>query len=414
MLATIKASALVLGGGAAGCMAAAELGALLGPGRVVLIEKSERLLAKLLISGGGRCNLTHNCPNPQMLLEAYPRGNPFLRNAFAVFGQPETLAWFRHYGVRTHAESDGRMFPTTNRSETVAQALTQAMKQKGVAIYTGCNPLVHKINEGFEVVVENRALRFEAPTLLVATGGAPKVQTLDWLTVLGQTLVSPVPSIFTFQLKPHPLADLMGCSVKEVVISIEGSAFSAKGPILITHWGLSGPAVLRISAFAARYLHQMAYKASLRVNWLPHLSENDLKTQLLQEKNNSRGRLFRNLSPLLPSRLWLTLAEQSGIPVDRKVAEINNKTLMTFAAQLQGSTYTISGKTTYKEEFVTAGGIALDGIHPTSMESKVVPGLFFAGEVMDVDGITGGFNFQAAWSTGFLAAQSMARRIHNE
>jgi predicted Rossmann fold flavoprotein len=158
----------------------------------------------------------------------------------------------------------------------------------------------------------------------------------------------------------------------------------------------------------------MAYKASLRVNWLPHLSENDLKTQLLQEKNNSRGRLFRNLSPLLPSRLWLTLAEQSGIPVDRKVAEINNKTLMTFAAQLQGSTYTISGKTTYKEEFVTAGGIALDGIHPTSMESKVVPGLFFAGEVMDVDGITGGFNFQAAWSTGFLAAQSMARRIHNE
>lgn len=305
------------------------------------------------------------------------------------------------------------MFPTTNRSETVAQALTQAMKQKGVTIYTGCNAHVHKTNGGFEVVAENQALRFEAPTLLVATGGAPKAQSLDWLNALGQSIVSPVPSIFTFQLKPHPLADLMGCSVNEVVISLEGSAFSANGPILITHWGLSGPAVLRISAFAARYLHQMAYKASLRINWLPQLSETALKAHLLQEKDNSRGRLFRNLNPLLPSRLWLTLAEQSGIPVDRKVAEINNKILMTFAAQLQGSIYSISGKTSYKEEFVTAGGIALEGIHPTSMESKAVPGLYFAGEVMDVDGITGGYNFQAAWSTGFLAAHSMAARLHH-
>ncbi len=408
---TIKASAIVLGGGAAGCMAAAELGALLGPGRVVLIEKSDRLLAKLLISGGGRCNLTHNCPDPNLLLKAYPRGNPFLNKAFAQFGQTETLAWFRRLGVSTHAEPDGRMFPTSNRSKTVALALEQAMKQQGVSVYTGCNAQVNKIKEGFEVLAENRALRFEAPTLLVATGGAPKAAMLDWLKNLGQDLVPPVPSIFTLQLKPHPLAALMGCSVSEACVSLEGGTFSATGPVLITHWGLSGPAVLRLSAFAARYLHHAGYHATLQVNWLPAWDENQLRIYLLQEKDKSRGKLFRNLSPLLPERLWLTLAEQSGIPIDRKVAEINNKNLMAFAAQLQKSSYAISGKTTYKEEFVTAGGVDLTGVHPATMESKVIAGLFFAGEVMDIDGITGGFNFQAAWSTGFVAAQNMAKRL---
>jgi hypothetical protein len=408
MISTHEVSALVLGGGAAGCMAAAELGARLGPGRVVLLEKSDRLLAKLLISGGGRCNLTHDCPEVEALLSAYPRGNPFLRNAFRRFGQPETLAWFKHHGVLVHAEPDGRMFPTTNRSETVARALEQAMKQHGVAVHTGCNGIVKRVDGGFEVKVENKGLRFLSPTLLVATGGAPKASSLDWLKGMGQPLVPPVPSIFTFPLQPHPLASLMGCSVNEAELGIEGTHFSATGPVLITHWGLSGPATLRLSAFAARYLHEAGYRASLRVNWLPQWSEADLRAHLLNEKENSRGRLFRNLSALLPERLWLALAEQSGVPLDRKAAELNNKILMAFAAQLQRSTFTISGKTTYKEEFVTAGGVALEGVNPSTMESRLVPGLFFAGEVLDVDGITGGYNFQAAWSTGWVAAQNMA------
>lgn len=399
---------MVLGGGAAGCMAAAELGARLGAGRVVLLEKSDRLLAKLLISGGGRCNLTHHCPDAEELLRAYPRGNPFLRNAFRRFGQPQTLAWFKRLGVLTHTEADGRMFPTTNRSETVARALEQAMQQNGVAVHTGCNGVVHRVEGGFEVRVENKGLCFRSPTLLVATGGAPKASSLDWLKALGQTLVPPVPSIFTLPLQPHPLNTLMGCSVSEATVSLEGTALSATGPVLITHWGLSGPAVLRLSAFAARHLHAVGYHASLRVNWLPQWSEADLRAHLLSTKENSRGRLFRNLDALLPERLWLALAEQAGVPLDRKAAEINNKLLMAFAAQLQRSIYTISGKTTYKEEFVTAGGVALEGVNPSTMESRTVPGLFFAGEVLDVDGITGGFNFQAAWSTGWVAAQHMA------
>ncbi|MBK8497634.1 MAG: NAD(P)/FAD-dependent oxidoreductase [Flavobacteriales bacterium] len=398
----------VIGGGAAGFMAAISAKAHRPDAQVLLLEKSDKWLAKVRISGGGRCNVTHHCTEPRRLARNYPRGEAFLRKVFVAWGQPQAVAWFTARGVPLKVEKDGRMFPVTDDSRTVIDALHGEARNADVMLKLHC-PVTHLKRHGDGWMLSTPEGTIEADRVVVATGGSPKDDGLAWLADLGHDVVPAVPSLFTFNLPDDPIRELMGVAAPNVRLRIAGSKLESTGALLITHWGLSGPAVLRLSAFGARTLHDMHYTFTVLVDWLGDLEEVQARELLSVEASAHPHRQLSNAEAFdLPARLRAYLIARSGLPPAKPLGELGRRGMDRLLDVLTNDRYAARGKTTFKEEFVTAGGVALHQIDPHTMVSRVAPGLHFAGEVLDIDGITGGFNFQAAWSTGWLAGKGAA------
>jgi len=399
---------VVVGGGAAGffgAIAAAESGPHDG---VVILEKGPRTLSKVRISGGGRCNVTHSCFDPRELSQRYPRGARALIGAFHRFGPTDTVAWFENRGVRLKTEADGRMFPDTDSSQTIIDCLTSAAEKSGVRVLTSTAlSTIQKRPDGGFLLDFSNGERMDCERLLWAGGGCrpeghPAV-------ALGHSLMPPVPSLFTFQIDTPWLRDLPGISVASVQVSVPGTDLKERGPLLITHTGLSGPVVLRLSAWGARDLHSLRYEFPLRINWLPQTNRDFLIEELQARRESSGGQtILRTRWNPLPARLWESLVIQSGILPDTKWARLSRAEALNLATLLTSTELPVRGKSTHKEEFVTCGGIPLPEVDFKTMGSRIVPGLHFAGEALDIDGITGGFNFQAAWTTGWIAGNAMA------
>ena len=395
----------IIGGGAAGFFAALSCKHHHPHARVTLYEKTGKLLAKVSVSGGGRCNVTHACFTTSQLIKHYPRGGKSLKKPFAHFGPSDTVDWFRQRGVALHTEADGRMFPVTNRSQTIIDCLIGEARRLGVNVLThapvqAIRPcgLTYQLTVGARPVMVDR--------IIVATGGSPKPSGLDWLAALGHTIQPPVPSLFTFNMPQEGITSLPGLSVGQVVVRIPGTKLTSEGPLLITHWGMSGPAVLKLSAWGARELSERNYQFLVQVNWLGNLNEEEVRGHVLGMLSEMGKRKVANKNPFeLPQRLWQYLLNKAGVHPDTLWAELGKKPRNALLHTLLNDTYQVSGKTTFKEEFVTCGGVSLSDVNMRTMESKICSGLYFAGEVLDIDGVTGGFNFQAAWSTGFVAGK---------
>ncbi|MEZ4942774.1 MAG: NAD(P)/FAD-dependent oxidoreductase [Saprospiraceae bacterium] len=396
----------IIGGGAAGFFAA--IAAAAHPGvQVVMLERGKSVLEKVRVSGGGRCNVTHACFEARDLIQHYPRGSRELLGPFLQFGPQDTVEWFARRGVRLKTEDDGRMFPVTDDSQTIVSCLWDAAKKAGVQIRTGARvENLEPRHGGWLLHLAGRETLL-ADRVLVASGSSPAVW--DMLAGLGLQIVSPVPSLFTFNIKDPRLRELAGISVPEATLTIPGSKLTSQGPLLITHWGLSGPAILRLSAWGARELFRLDYRFPLVVNWLGEKPASAALAALLELKQElARKQLSSQAQFDLPARLWSRLLAAAGLPDGLRWADAGKLQLQKLAAELAAGQFAVHGKSTFKEEFVTAGGVALAELNFKTFESKRFPGLFFAGEVLDIDAITGGFNFQAAWTGGWIAGSHMA------
>ncbi len=396
---------VVVGGGAAGFFGALSAKAAAPASSVCLLEKSASLLSKVKVSGGGRCNVTHACFDPKQLILNYPRGSKSLLGPFTRFQPRDTIAWFAERGVELKEEPDGRMFPTTDQSQTIIDCLVGEAKKLGVEIrFRQSIEAICKVDGGFELTLKE-AQKLLCRRLLLATGSHP--QGYVFAEQLGHTIQPPVPSLFTFNIPNSPLNDLAGISVQLATVSLEDSPFEYQGPLLITHWGFSGPAVLKLSAWGARWLHARGYKATVRINWAGAASQETVKKELQTVRQMSPSQLIGATHLFgLPKNLWKRLLELAGVDGRARLSGVGNELLSRLATRLTQDRYSIEGKTTHKEEFVTCGGVTLDEVNFKTLESRLCPGLHFAGEILDIDGITGGFNFQAAWTTGWLAGCS--------
>lgn len=398
---------IVIGGGAAGFFSAINAAELHPGSRVTILEKTTKLLQKVLVSGGGRCNVTHACYDNGLLIKNYPRGEKELRSAFSKFTTTDTVEWFKKRGVTLKTEEDGRMFPTTDNSETIANCLLNAAEKAGVEIKLQVTVKEIVKEKYFLLKTDKGDLRCDK--IIIATGGNPKSDSYNWLRQLGHTIVPPVPSLFTFNIQHNQLNKLMGISVPQARIKVLNTKLQTQGPLLITHWGLSGPAVLKASAWGARLLNEMQYDFKIHIDWLNKYSEDDLREELLFQKENLAPKQIINTNPFeLPRRLWEYFIYKSDTKPETRWADVSKKQLNTLLQALIRDEYVVKGKTTFKEEFVTCGGVSLKEIDFATMQSKVAPNLFFAGEVLDIDGITGGFNFQSAWTTGWIAASNLS------
>jgi predicted Rossmann fold flavoprotein len=396
----------VLGGGAAGFFAAISCKRHHPEAQVTLYEKSSKLLSKVKVSGGGRCNVTHACFSASQLVKNFPRGQKALRKSFEIFQTTDTVNWFESRGVPLKTEDDGRMFPVTDDSQTIIDCLHSDAKKLGVVIQTKSQVTdIERLSDGYQLTwADHSNLNFDK--VIVATGGSPKTDGFEWLKGLGHAIEPPVPSLFTFNFPKDPITALMGVSVSHATVWIERTKLRQTGPVLITHWGISGPAVLKLSAFGARTLHEMQYNFKTHINWLGNLNEEEVRTRIAEELETAYLRKIKNSRPFdLPSRLWYYLLELSGISVDTRWADLKKEHRNRLIKLLTNHEFDVEGKTTFKEEFVTCGGVSLADVDMQTMESRICPGLYFAGEVLDIDGITGGFNFQAAWTTGFIAGK---------
>ena len=408
---------VVIGGGAAGFFGAIHA-AQFPHTSVTLIEAGRQPLAKVRVSGGGRCNVTHHCFEPSQLVQNYPRGGKALGGAFSRFQPLDVVRWFNAEGVKLKTEADGRMFPVTDDSETIVEALMFAAKKAGVVVLT--NVLVQKVEylgtNKFDITLKNRE-NLLCDRLLLATGSSPSGYAIA--RSLGHELEAPVPSLFTFNIKDSKLHELAGVSVNPAIVKLISSVSAEKkkssrsqleqsGALLITHWGLSGPAVLKLSAWAARELHECNYQAKLAVNWIPSLKAEAVKQILLSAKTDQPKKFISNYCPVDVSlRLWEYLLDKAEIEPEKRWADVSNKVIQQITNVLTASEYVIAGKGAFKEEFVTCGGVRLQDVNFQTMESKICSGLFFAGEILDIDGVTGGFNFQNAWTTAWIAAQGL-------
>ena len=406
---------VVIGGGAAGFFGAITCAESNPKARVLLRDKSTKLLAKVRVSGGGGCNVTHSCFLPSVFSQHYPRGSKQLKEALKSFGATETIAWFEQRGVQLKTEADGRMFPVTDNSETIVECLLQAARKAGVEIRTGTG--VEKIealpashgSSGFSLWLSNGS-SLQADKVLVCTGGSPKETSYDWLQALGHSIQKPVPSLFTFNVPASPLKELQGIAVPKAKVRIAGQKLEYEGPLLITHWGYSGPAVLKLSAWGARLFHEQNYHFTALINWIPEYTEETLRGHLQQYRQAHPKKVVAT-NPLfgLPQRLWKALTLLADVPAEVKWGELPAKNTNKLVESLHRAPFEVKGKTTFKEEFVTCGGVDLSQVNMRTLESRLKAGLYFAGEVLDIDGITGGFNFQAAWTTGYLAGKAMAQ-----
>lgn len=410
-------SLIVIGGGAAGFFCAVNAARLYPALKVTIVERSNKLLSKVKISGGGRCNITHACFDIIEMSKRYPRGNNFVKKLFHHFFTKDTIEWFKERGVQIRAEQDGRMFPVTDSSQTIIDCLLKEADKYNVQIKMQCDiKAIHSVDGSF-VLETSTHQTLTADFVCIATGGFPKASMFDWLKNTGHSFAEPVPSLFTFNLSAgqaglpkHPVTKLMGVSLPDALVKITGTRLQQQGPVLITHWGLSGPAILKLSAYAARELAGKNWQFDILVNWLPQYNEHTLKEKFLQLRTDNGSQLLHHKNPFgLPQRLWEFLLNESGIAEGCRRADLQAKPQNELIKNLTACLLSVKGKTTFKEEFVTAGGITLNEIDANTMMSKKLPHLFFAGEVIDVDGITGGYNFQNAWSTGWVAANAIAK-----
>lgn len=395
----------VIGGGAAGFFAAIACAQRFPEHQVFLFEKHKQVLSKVRISGGGRCNVTHACFDPSLLVQNYPRGHRALRGPFARFQPQDTIRWFQERGVALKTEKDGRMFPVTDSSQTIIDCLLREAQKSGVklCLQKGLEKLAF-LDGQFHLTFSDGAIH-QMDRLLIATGSSAKVW--EVLQNLGHTVQAPVPSLFTFNVPNHPLVELSGVSVKMAEASIEKTALKQQGPLLITHWGFSGPAILKLSAWGARLLHEMDYQGQLKINWLPHMKHESVLQALQAFKKSASSRLVSSDNPFeLPKQLWKSFCQ--ALEVDQQIwNSLSNQQMEKLIQKLLRDLYPIHGKSMNKEEFVTCGGVNLSEVDLRTMQSRLLPQLYFAGEVLDIDGVTGGFNFQNAWTTAWIAGHSM-------
>jgi predicted Rossmann fold flavoprotein len=430
-----KKRLVVIGGGAAGFFCAVNAARLHPSLEVIILEKTTKLLSKVKVSGGGRCNVTHSCFSIPDMIRHYPRGTNFLKKAFHHFFTTDTIQWFAERDVPLKTEADGRMFPVTNSSQSIVDCLMKEANRYGVEIRMssdvrslksegGPKPEDGSVksevsNEHSDELRDNEQKQFTlelsdlrhltSDFVCIASGGYSKPSQFTWLQQLGHSIAEPVPSLFTFNMPGNAITQLMGVSVPEAHVKIAGTNLSAHGPLLITHWGLSGPAVLRLSAWAARELAMCNYQFAITVNWLPDYKEQALREKFQQMRFDMAAQKMAVRNPFnLPQRLWQYLLQQSGINEEKRWADLPVKEQNKLIANCCMQEFKVQGKTTFKEEFVTAGGIQLSEIDVNTMQSKIIPQLYFAGEILDVDGITGGFNFQHAWTSGYIAAKAIS------
>lgn len=396
----------VIGGGAAGFFSALSAKKHHPKAEVVLFEKSKKFLAKVKISGGGRCNVTHHCFDNKKLSEHYPRGKNQLKKAFSQFAVQDTLNWFGERGVETYTLPDNCIFPKSDSSQTIIDTFLNEALKLGVDLKSSVavRAIVPQEDDGFILSFDDGENYFDK--VIVTTGGSPKMSGLTWLQELGLQIETPVPSLFTFNMPNNPVRELMGCVVEKTIVKVEGTKLIGDGPLLVTHWGMSGPAVLKLSAWGARILADKNYQFAILVNWLNNPNEEDVRAQIKKAIADAGNKKLNNFNPFpITNRIWNFLCEKTGFSEDTKWVDLSKKSINRLFTVLTQDRYEVSGKTTFKEEFVTCGGVSLSEVSFKTMAAKKYPNLYFAGEVLDLDGITGGFNFQAAWTTGYIAGK---------
>ncbi len=400
---------LVIGGGASGFFAAINAAANHPGSAITILEKTGKLLSKVRVSGGGRCNVTHHCFDNAELIKNYPRGEKELRQVFARFSVTDTIAWFAQRGVRLKTEADGRMFPESNSSETIVHCFMEEASKHDIAIHLN-EEVTSIIRDQEKLIVKTGKQTYAADAVICSIGGHHQQRAYAFLKTCGHRIDELIPSLFTLNLPQSNIKELMGLSVKSGTVKVNGTKHQYTGPVLITHWGLSGPAVLKLSAFAAMDFFKLNYHAGITVNWTGTLKEEEAK-DVLRKYLPSKALIVNTPLFEIPKRLWEYLVAKAELPANKPWTELGKKQEHKLIQTLIQDSYDMQGKTTFKEEFVTAGGINLKDLNFKTMESKVVPGLFFCGEVLNIDGITGGFNFQNAWSTAFIAAKLGSEKI---
>jgi len=396
---------VIVGGGAAGFFAAINIAERNSKLKIAILERGKEVLTKVRISGGGRCNVTHACFEPNELVKYYPRGEKELRGPFHTFSAGDTIEWFEKHGVALKVEDDGRMFPISDSSQTIIDCFVNAAKQFKIEVLTGQSvQSIYKSSDHWKI--ETQSDKFVCAKLLLATGSNPKIW--EMLKSFGHTIESPVPSLFTFNIKDARIKELPGVSTL-ATIKVKGTKLESTGPLLVTHWGMSGPAILKLSAWGARILYDKSYQFTIVVNWLNDMETADCGLLLRDLKSEHSKKSVAKWSPLeMPKRLWESLVAAAGISPETKWADLSKLQLQHLASQLTNGEYGVNGKSTFKEEFVTAGGIDLREINFKTMQSKLHDTLYFAGEIVNIDAITGGFNFQNAWTSGYIVAKSIA------
>ncbi|GIZ09125.1 NAD(P)/FAD-dependent oxidoreductase [Flavobacterium sp. UMI-01] len=395
---------LIVGGGAAGFFTAINIAEKHPKTKIAILERGKEVLSKVRVSGGGRCNVTHACFEPNELVKFYPRGEKELRGPFHQFCSGDTIEWFEKHGVELKVEDDARMFPVSNSSQTIIDCFITATQKLGITVLTGQSvQSIFKKEDFWKVETQNA--QYIATKLVLATGSNPKIW--EMLQAQGHAIVSPVPSLFTFNIKDGRIKELPGVSALATV-TVKDTKLSSTGPLLITHWGMSGPAILKLSAWGARILHDKNYQFTIFVNWLNDLDAEEVEKRLKNLKQEQAKKMVSKKSPFeLTNRLWESLVLASGIQSETKWADLSKNQMQQLVSQLTKGTFQVNGKSTFKEEFVTAGGINLKEINFKTMESKLHKNLYFAGEIVNIDAITGGFNFQNAWTSGFILANAI-------
>lgn len=395
---------IIVGGGAAGFFTAINIVEKNPKIKVAILERGKEVLSKVRISGGGRCNVTHACFEPNELVKFYPRGEKELRGPFHKFCSGDTMEWFSNHGVELKIEDDGRIFPVSNSSQTIIDCFIQATQKLGITVLTGQSVQSIFKKDNFWKI-ETQSENYLAEKLILATGSNPKIW--EMLQTFGHAIVNPVPSLFTFNIKDPRIKELPGVSA-EVSIKVKDTKLTSTGPLLITHWGMSGPAILKLSAWGARILFEKSYQFTIFVNWLNDIETDQCEKILKDLKQEHAKKAVSKKSPFeFPNRLWESLVLASGILEETKWSDLTKVQLQNLANQLTNASFQVNGKSTFKEEFVTSGGIDLKEINFKTMESKIHENLYFAGEIVDIDAVTGGFNFQNAWTSGFILANSL-------
>lgn len=399
----------VIGGGAAGFFSAIH--AKTKHNTVEIFEKSSKFLSKVKISGGGRCNVTNACFDNDELSKHYPRGEKQLRKAFFQFNAKSTVEWFESRGIKLKTYPDNCIFPQANTSQVIIDCFLKETAELGITLNNSWG--IQKITKEeafFFLESDKGTIRTKA--VIITIGGQPKLSGLSWLADMGLKIISPLPSLFTFNMPDNPVRELMGNVTERTTVRIEGTKLIGKGPLLITHWGMSGPAILQLSAWGARILEEKKYLFSIFVNWMDEMKEDELRTIFQQQKKDQGEKMLHNANPFpITNKIWQFLLMKYELPTQLRWRELEGKSLNKLVTALLFDKYQVSGKTTFKEEFVTAGGVCLSEIDFNTMEAKKIQGLYFAGEVLDIDGITGGFNFQAAWTTGHIAGTNGANKF---
>ncbi|MBL1281523.1 MAG: NAD(P)/FAD-dependent oxidoreductase [Fluviicola sp.] len=398
----------IIGGGAGGFFSAIAVKENFPSAELTIFEKSKKVLSKVKVSGGGRCNVTNGCTNIKELAKAYPRGEQFLKKAFGTFNTKHTMEWFESRGVPLIIQNDGCVFPKSQDSQSIIDCFLQEVKQLGVEIKIGKGILsIEQQDKQLLLNINGEKLLFDK--VIVATGGSPKLSGLKWLQDLGHKIETPVPSLFTFNMPNEEIKTLMGIVVEKALVNVQGTKLKSDGPLLITHWGMSGPAILKLSAFGARILSEMNYSFKIQVNWINEVNADTVRNEILQIIKSNENKLVNNYRPYgLQDRLWQFLLTKCEFPKEHRWSNLGKKGVNKIVNILTNDIYSVQGKTTFKEEFVTCGGVSLEDIDVKTMQSKVVKNLYFCGEVMNIDGITGGYNFQAAWTTAAIASNLKA------